>query len=73
MVEYTRGGVTAVGIKNFTINEYFFPGHFPGKPIVPGVILIEVIFFPYPLSDSLTVNHPTPSPTHQLGHWESSS
>ncbi|KAL6180490.1 hypothetical protein ACLB2K_047153 [Fragaria x ananassa] len=43
MVEYTRGGVTAVGIKNFTINEYFFPGHFPGKPIVPGVILIEAM------------------------------
>ena len=32
---------SATGIKTFTNNEYFFKGHFPGHPIVPGVILIE--------------------------------
>ena len=33
----------AVGIKKFNENEFFFKGHFPGHPIVPGVILIEMM------------------------------
>ncbi len=33
----------AVGIKNVTINEPFFDGHFPGDPIMPGVLIIEAM------------------------------
>ena len=31
------------GIKNVTINEPFFPGHFPGAPVMPGVLQIEAL------------------------------
>jgi 3-hydroxyacyl-[acyl-carrier-protein] dehydratase len=34
-------GESACGIKNVTINEPFFQGHFPGHPIMPGVLVIE--------------------------------
>lgn len=33
----------AVGIKNVSINEHFFMGHFPEKPIMPGVIILEAM------------------------------
>jgi 3-hydroxyacyl-[acyl-carrier-protein] dehydratase len=36
-------GESAVGIKNVTINEPFFQGHFPGHPIMPGVLIVEAM------------------------------
>jgi UDP-3-O-[3-hydroxymyristoyl] N-acetylglucosamine deacetylase/3-hydroxyacyl-[acyl-carrier-protein] dehydratase len=35
--------VRAVGIKNVSINEHFFQGHYPGTPIMPGVLIIEAM------------------------------
>jgi len=36
-------GKSVVGYKNVTANEHFFQGHFPGNPIMPGVLIIEAM------------------------------
>ena len=42
-VESIQSAQSAVGIKNVTFNEPHFQGHFPGKPIMPGVTIIEAM------------------------------
>jgi len=42
IIDY-EAGEYAIGLKNVTINEPFFTGHFPSKPVMPGVLIIEAM------------------------------
>ncbi len=42
-IEAFEEGRSIVGVKNVTINEPFFQGHFPGHPIMPGVLILEAM------------------------------
>ncbi|MBI2996426.1 MAG: 3-hydroxyacyl-ACP dehydratase FabZ [Candidatus Melainabacteria bacterium] len=42
-ITYLEPGIKAHGYKNVTTNEPFFQGHFPGNPIMPGVLIIEAL------------------------------
>src|SRR5271167_863421 len=42
-VSFVEPGKKAIGYKNLTANEQFFEGHFPFKPIMPGVLMVEAL------------------------------
>lgn len=43
ILEIDQKELKAIGIKNVTANEPFFQGHFPGKPVMPGVLITEAV------------------------------
>ena len=42
-IEITEPGKRLNALKNMTINEPFFQGHFPGQPVMPGVLILEIM------------------------------
>lgn len=42
-VEIEEDGLKGIGYKNVTINEYYFQGHYPNMPVMPGVLILETM------------------------------
>jgi 3-hydroxyacyl-[acyl-carrier-protein] dehydratase len=56
-VLHWESGKSITAIKNVTINEEFFNGHFPHKPVMPGVMMIEALAQTAALLSFLTMGH----------------
>lgn len=61
-----RPGVSITAIKNVTMNEPFFQGHFPGNPVMPGVLIIEAMAQAGGVLSHLSEQHLKPQPLYYL-------
>lgn len=61
-----RPGQSVTAIKNVTINEPFFQGHFPDNPIMPGVLIIEVMAQAGGILSYLSTGERDPRPLYYL-------
>jgi 3-hydroxyacyl-[acyl-carrier-protein] dehydratase len=59
-------GETITAIKNVSVNEPFFTGHFPGTPIMPGVLIIESMAQAGGVLSHITVGDTVPKPLYVL-------
>jgi 3-hydroxyacyl-[acyl-carrier-protein] dehydratase len=59
-------GETITAIKNVSVNEPFFTGHFPGNPIMPGVLIIESMAQAGGVLSHITVGDTVPKPLYVL-------
>jgi 3-hydroxyacyl-[acyl-carrier-protein] dehydratase len=59
-------GETITAIKNVSVNEPFFTGHFPGNPIMPGVLIIESMAQAGGVLSHITVGDSAPKPLYVL-------
>jgi 3-hydroxyacyl-[acyl-carrier-protein] dehydratase len=59
-------GETITAIKNVSVNEPFFTGHFPGNPIMPGVLIIESMAQAGGVLSHITVGDSVPKPLYVL-------